>query len=94
MMEIILQETLVQEDEEGNRRVGFADLDEIGGEFDPSEAFNVDISTDEEGHLNPLNVSFDSPDRPTYHKMYLDSEKLTKLREYYEQLHSTEEQVA
>lgn len=86
MLEYVLEKALVREDESGEKKIGFTDLDEIGGEFDPSEAFNVDISTEENGDLNPLNVSFDSPSRPKG-KMYLDSEKITELAEFYKQLH-------
>lgn len=88
LMEFILQQALVREDEEGKKTNGFNDLDEIGDNFNPSEAFDVDISTDEQGNIRPLNVSFDNPDRPTYPIQYLDMDRVQALKNYYEDLHS------
>lgn len=86
MMEHILEMALVRKGS-GKIQRGFTDLEEIGGEFNPSEAFNVEISTDENGHLKPLKVEFDNPSRPQ-DEMYLDSDIVTELAENYEQLHS------
>lgn len=91
LMEFILQQALVREDEEGKKINGFNNLDEIGGNFDPSEAFDVDISTDERGNIKPLNVTFDSPERPSYPTQYLDMDRIQELKNYYEYLHSAKD---
>lgn len=87
MLEPFLQETLVRQDEHGQERVGFERIEEIGGEFDPSEAFAVEIATDREGTLQPLKVTFDNPDRPQDVPMHLDAVRLGELRDYYLALH-------
>jgi broad specificity phosphatase PhoE len=87
VMEFILQKALVRKDEKGNDVVGFQDLDEIGGEFSPSEAYNVDITTDQEGEPGELKVSFDNPLRQHLQGAYLDKAKLAELKDFYAALH-------
>lgn len=87
LMEHLLQQALVRRDEQGEMEVGFENIEEIGGEFDPSEAFNVAVTTDERGDFGPLEVTFDNPERPQFHEMYLDPDRLRELRDYYVELH-------
>lgn len=88
LMEFLLEEALVRTDKEGNQVRGFRNLEEIGGAFMPSEAFNVDIATDENGNNKQLVVTFDNSSRPAASEMYLDETRLRELRNYYQKLHS------
>lgn len=90
IMELLLQRALVRTDEEGKQIIGFTQSSEIGGEFDPSDSFNVEVATDENGKLKMLKVTFDSPDRPK-EDMYLDAGIVHKLAEFYRNLHSEAE---
>jgi hypothetical protein len=86
-MEVILQQALVR-DVHGQSVTGFRSLQEVGGEFDPSEAFNVFIERDESGNLKEYRITFDNPSRnmPT-EGLKLDSAKVDELADYYEALH-------
>lgn len=90
-MELFLQQALVRENENGEIQEGFKDLEEIGGDFDPSEAFTVDIETDMNGDNKELLFSFDNKKRPSAKKMYLDKEKIIELAEFYKTLHQKKE---
>jgi len=85
-MELILKAALIRTDESGQKKVGFEKMEEIGGEMDPSEAFNVSVETDSQGELLPLSVIFDNPDRPKK-EMSLDPEILSEAQEFYIELH-------
>jgi hypothetical protein len=89
LMELLLKEALVRVDGEGNKIVGFKNIDEIGGEFNPSESYDVDIRTDEKGDILPLKVYFTSQSRPKG-DMFLDLYKLHALSEYYRSIHKDE----
>lgn len=86
VMEFILQQALVRKDEKGNEITGLSNLEEIGGEFDPSEAFNVDVATNENGEDKALVVTFDNQRRP-HNEFYLDPQKIAELKGYYQELH-------
>lgn len=86
MMEPFLQELLVRRLSNGQEIHGFHNLEEIGGEFDPSESFNVEVSTDNEGNPQNLKVTFDNKDRPKS-EMNLDAEKLQELKDSFISLH-------
>lgn len=90
-MELPLQYALVRKTEEGDK-LGFESADEIGGEIDPSEAFNVIIETDEHGEMKSLKVTFDEPTRPQ-DEMYLDPEKLEEARLFWESLHTQPKEI-
>ncbi len=90
MIEPFLQRTLVRRLEDGREIHGFERVEEIGGDFDPSEAFNVEIVIDEKGNPGPLKVTWDNPQRPQA-EMYLDAVKLQEAAEFYKQLHLREE---
>ncbi|TSC78404.1 MAG: Uncharacterized protein G01um101429_800 [Parcubacteria group bacterium Gr01-1014_29] len=85
-MEWLLQEALVHTDAQGNKIVGFKSPDEIGGGFNSSDAYNVDIMNDENGDLKDLRVTFDNPERPQ-EEMHLDVEKIHELATFYRTLH-------
>ncbi len=91
-MEFLLQQALVFKNHAGVTKMGFDTMGEIGGEFSPSEAYNVDIKTDDTGDLMPLAVTFDSSDRPHFEFAYLNLDKVKELSAFYESLHSAEEE--
>jgi hypothetical protein len=92
LIEPFLAETLVRRMEDGREIRGFERIEEIGGDFDPSESFDVEISTEENGNLGPLRLKWekDSP-RPSAPEMYLDSDKVRELAAYYKELHSVKD---
>jgi hypothetical protein len=90
VMEFVLQQALVRKDEDGKEVVGFKDIADIGGEFSPSEGYNVDIATDEEGKPTDLKVSFDNENRPALRDAHLDVAKLEELKDLYAKLHGLE----
>lgn len=87
IMEAILKKALVRKLEDNTEIRGFKKLEEIGGIFDTSEAFNINIKTDDKGNPELLKVSFDNPKRPVEKEMYLDSGKVKELSKYYAELH-------
>ena len=87
MMEPFLQQVLARHLPNGQILHGFQKLEKIGGEFDPSEAFSVEVATDNNGGLQKLKVTFDNKDRPQ-EEMYLDLKKLQELKDFYVNLHS------
>lgn len=89
-MELLLQQALVREETDGKKVLGFENLDEIGGDFDPSDSYNVDIGTNDRGDFRELAVTFDNPKRPATRKMYLDPDKIKELSEFYRSLHMNE----
>lgn len=82
LMEFLLQQALIIQG-----KTGFNDINEIGGEFDPSDSYNIDIKIDENGNLQNVVVSFDNPNRPQG-KMILDKDKFEELVNYYKKLHN------
>ncbi|HBA36801.1 TPA: hypothetical protein DCZ15_02885 [Candidatus Falkowbacteria bacterium] len=87
-MEFLLQQALVVKNGDKGK-IGFNDIKEIGGEFDPSDSYNVDIQTDDNGEFKELKISFDNQDRPQ-EEMFLDPDKVNELAEFYELLHKSE----
>lgn len=87
MMEFILRYALVRKNDNGEKLVGFKDFKEIGGEFNPSEAFNIRIRTDQNGGKLPLIVTFDNQNRQQDGEMYLDQDKVDELKRFYLSLH-------
>ena len=86
-MEPFLKETLIRSTPDGDEIHGFEKIEDIGGAFDSSEAFNVKVVTDNNGNLQKLKVTFDNKDRPQ-EEMYLDLKKLQELKDFYRSLHS------
>lgn len=89
-MELLLQQAMIRKDDEGNEKIGFTDISEIGGEMSPSDSYNVDIATNERGEYKTLKVSFDNPNRPQGEEMSLDIDRVKELAEYYKELHKDE----
>jgi len=89
IMEMLLKYALVQENN-GEKRIGFSNINDIGGEFSPSDGYDVDIKTDEYGKIKKLLVNFDT-DRPVAKGSYLDSGIVDELASYYESLHFKKE---
>ncbi|MFA6525468.1 MAG: histidine phosphatase family protein [Patescibacteria group bacterium] len=83
-MEIILQFALVRETEVGQDWQ--ISPEEIGGAFQPSEAYNVEIETDDAGALKDIGISFDNPDRPQGN-LKLDADVIKDLSAHYQDLH-------
>ncbi|MFA6271916.1 MAG: hypothetical protein WC693_02290 [Patescibacteria group bacterium] len=83
-LEMILQFALVRENEAGQDWQ--ISPEEIGGAFYPSEAYNVEIETDDAGALKELGINFDNPERPQG-KLKLDADTIKYLSEHYEELH-------
>lgn len=86
-MEPFLKETLVRHTPDGEEIHGFKKIEDIGGEFDSSESFNVEVATDNNGDLQKLKVTFYNKNRPQ-EEMYLDTEKLQELKDFYTSLHN------
>ena len=45
-MEFLLQQALVKRDKDGREKIGLDSIGEIGGEFNPTDSYNLDIKTD------------------------------------------------
>lgn len=89
-MELILEQALVRKGENGQAdKMGFETLDEIGGDIDPSDYFDITIATDEEGNLKPLTVKFHQATRPQG-EMYLDQAKVDELAQFFDEIHKKE----
>jgi hypothetical protein len=86
LMEFLLQQAMVTKDKDGNKKVGINSIAEIGGEFSPSDSYNLDIQTDNQGNLKQVVVTFDNPERPQL-ELSLDGDKVTELAEHYKKLH-------
>jgi hypothetical protein len=84
-MELLLQKAMVREID-GEQVIGFETLDEIGGDFDPSESFNVFIETDKQGNLKEYVLTFDDPKRPQG-EFRIDAEKVKELSDFYKEIH-------
>ncbi len=85
-MEFLLQCALVWTDEQGVQHTGLDSLEPIGGEFSPSDSYNVSLKTDAEGNLERVKVTFDSPERPKG-EMWLDLARLEEPLAFYRELH-------
>lgn len=86
MLEYLLTQSLVAKNENGEKIEDW-NMEKIGGDLKPSEAFNIDLLTDEKGELLEYKVSFDGPGRPNFPEMYLDKDKVRELAEFYLSLH-------
>lgn len=89
MVEVFLQKALIRKNKEGQEITGFKDIEEIGGEFDPSEGFLVNVETDDKGNLKPLSVSFTHKNRPEAGSTHFDLEMLKDLADHYRELHKS-----
>lgn len=85
MIEPFLAETVIWKDEDGNEKHG-ATLNEIGGNFNPSEGFDIILKTDSEGNLEQVNIRFDNPKR-LHGDVKLNMQKIGEFAEFYRELH-------
>ncbi len=84
-MEFLLLEAAVKEGQ-AEHTTAFKNLNDLGGDFDPSEAYNIEVKTDTQGNTQPLKVTFDNPKRG-HADIYLDNKKMEELVTFYKQLH-------
>lgn len=84
--ELLLQQALIRRNDQGDEVRGLNTLEEIGGQINTSEAFTVEVATDESGKEKAIKLTFDNPDRPAT-EMYLDRATVQKLADFYRQLH-------
>lgn len=84
--ELLLQQALIRRNEQGDEARSFSDLEEIGGQINTSEAFTVEVATDELGKDKAIKLIFDNPARPAA-EMYLDRKIVQDLANFYKQLH-------
>ena len=87
MMEFLLREALVDMDGKDEWS-----LDDIGGDFNPSEGFTIEMGTDTKGNEKQILLRFDAhsvvgKERPQ-DEFVLDREKLEKLADFYNELHA------
>jgi hypothetical protein len=82
-MEMLLREALARKDENGLMNVGLTQLTE----FNPSESYNVNVETDDNGDLKEISVTFDDPNRNLGDDLHLDSPTLSELSDFYNELH-------
>jgi hypothetical protein len=85
LMEPLLTEAMVRKDENGKEIIG-GKLEDIGGNFDPSEGFDVRIKTDEDGELEQYEVEL-SDSKRSLKSVYLDADKINELANFYRKLH-------
>lgn len=87
-VEWLLQKALVWTDEHGNVKTGYESPDEIGGAFQSSDAYNVNIETNEKGELQEIKVTFDDPKRTQLVRdAHFDLNTLNELAKQYKELH-------
>lgn len=86
MIEPFLAETVIWTDNNKNERHG-ATFNEIGGNFDPSEGFDILLKTNKDGKLEEVRLRFDNPERLSG-KASLDMEKINEFAEFYKKLHA------
>ena len=82
MIEPFLAEVAIWRDKEGNVRHG-ATLEEIGGNFNPSEGFDIILKTNQKGGLEDIEMHFDNPARLGNGVAYLNMEKINEVAKFY-----------
>jgi hypothetical protein len=85
MIEPFLAETVIWKDKDGNEKLG-ATLDEIGGNFKPSEGFDIVLKIDGKGNLEQVNIRFDNPKRLNGNAR-LNMQNVGEFAEFYRELH-------
>lgn len=87
-MEYLLQQALIWEDENGVHGPGFLKIGDIGGAFQASEGYNVEIDTDRFGKLSEVNITFqDKERRKGIYNARLDMEKVKIAADFYRKEH-------
>jgi broad specificity phosphatase PhoE len=87
MIEYLLMEALVHKGENDEEITGTNDVEDLGGEFNTSDAYTIHVKTDEEGKEKVLRVTFDQGDKKGQ-EFRLDIHKLDELDEAYTKLHN------
>jgi hypothetical protein len=86
VMEFLLEQALIRKDDEGNEILGFKNIEDIGGAFSPSESYDVDVQTDENGKLKPITVNLGNRREGEFS---LKESIVRELAEFYDDLHRT-----
>ncbi len=86
MIEPFLSEVVIWKDKDGNERRG-ATLKEIGGNFNPSEGFDIILRTGQSGKLEQVQMRFDDQTR-LGGEINLDMQKIDEFAEFYRELHN------
>lgn len=89
VLEYFLMYCLVRKDENGHEVTGFNNIDDIGGEFSPSDSYTVRVGTDNEGKEKEIILTLDGTHRPQ-DEFHIDKEKMDELAREYEKLHKNE----
>lgn len=90
MIEPFLSESVIWKDKDGNEKHG-ATLGEIGGNFKPSEGFDIVLKTDQDGKLERVQMRFDNQTR-LGGDVCLDMQKIDEFAEFYSELHKKDEE--
>lgn len=90
MIEPFLAGTVIWKDKDGNEARG-ATLEEMGGNFKPSEGFDIVLKTDQNGKLEQVKMRFDDQAR-LGGEVYLDMQKIDEFAEFYNELHKKEDE--
>lgn len=85
MIEPFLAEVVVWKDRDGNEKRG-ATFDEMGGNFKPSEGFDIVLKTDKNSKLEEVKIRFDDQSR-LGGEVSMDMQKIDELASFYKQLH-------
>lgn len=82
-IESLFKKALVRE-KEGKRKIGFDDVDEIGGFIKPGESFRIKIVRDKEGK-EEIDFKFSNPERLKGEKYWLDMDTIKELADKYKE---------
>lgn len=83
-MEPLLTEAMVRN--KNGKKITRGKLEDVGGNFDPSEGFDVRIKTDKNGELEQYEVEL-SDSKRSLKSVYLDADKINELANFYRKLH-------
>ncbi|MFA6307587.1 MAG: hypothetical protein WCS88_02745 [Patescibacteria group bacterium] len=83
-IELFLQKCLKRKTEDGDEIIGFKDSKELGGSFNPSEGFFIDITTDQNGEKK-IEFNFDDPKRFEGEELSLDLDTMYELIDKYKE---------
>ncbi|EKE15803.1 MAG: hypothetical protein ACD_11C00103G0005 [uncultured bacterium] len=86
MIEPFLAETVIWKNKNGEEIHG-ATFEEIGGNFVPSEGFDVVLKTNQDRKLESVRLRFDNQER-LGGEIFLNMRKIDELAEFYQNLHA------
>ncbi|MDP2642766.1 MAG: hypothetical protein Q8P62_02910 [Candidatus Peregrinibacteria bacterium] len=90
MIEPFLAETIIWKNK-NDEEVHGATLDEIGGNFKPTEGFDIILKTDRSGQLESVKLRFDNQNRFGGEAL-LDMNKIDEFAKFYLELHKKQEE--